>query len=236
MEYFLHMIYTFEMQTNSTTKKAANEIPKENMDALKLTVTNNLLNIQNAQVIEELFDKTYKQLGELCDVDFRTIKRWVTGETKALASGPYEKIRNFIDLIEIFHISNPIELFAWARRTDVTHVIFEYKWGNKSVKESKPFWDLAQKDITEIMTGYKLEQHVKEITDLLVEYEEKSEEIYERWLLNDLVICGAVIPPFSLPEELMDPDQQYKVAVFHLSTDGPPELVYKPNWDKVVRL
>ena len=160
----------FLMQTNSTTKKAENEIPKENMEALKLIVTNNLLNIQNAYAIEELFDKTYKKLGELCDVDFRTIKRWVTGETKALASGPYEKIRNFIDLIELFLVRNPIELFAWARRTDVTHVIFEYKWGKKSVKESKPLWDMARTDLLDIMKGYKKEKDTKETTDLLVEY------------------------------------------------------------------
>ena len=220
-------------ELNSTQKEDSIEVSPSVVNALRETVETNLKRLENVDKKEDISDKTYKELSNFCDVDFRTIKRWILGETRNLGEGPFKKIRDYINKSQLFHIEQPARLFSWSRQSEVTHVIFTYHWGTKTFIESKDIFETVESQIRNLLKGYKEDKKTRKRLDLLAEYEEKSFAIYKDWSESGVSVSAARLPKYSYPEELMERGQNCLVAAFSISTQGMPISIYEAQWEDV---
>ena len=209
------------------------KVSRASMEALRATVTNNLMNEQNVKKKEQLVDFTYKLLSTPCDVDFRTIKRWVLGETETLGNATFLKVRDYINKCTLHDIESSARLFSWTMQSNLTHIIVDYYWGQKSFNESRSIFDKVEGQLIELISGYKRNKPEMKRTELLASFELKSMDVYDEWKELKVHVQAGILPAYSLPKELLDPDQVCKVAAFRIITDGTPSEVYVAEWDDV---
>ena len=203
------------------------------VSALKATVEKNLMNLAKVELASEIPDATYKQLGGACEVDFRTIKKWILGETKTLGVAPYNKIRNFINKSTLFHIYEPAILFDWIREPGITHIIFDYDWGNEEFSPNKSKFQLTRNALKESLRGFSEDKFNLDKLDLLEKYEGKSFDLFLDWEKLGINVSAANLPIYRYPDELIDKDQHYKVVLFSISITGEPKQIIEPIWEDV---